>query len=100
MKLINFLCTAAVYQQLQFLQLADVGPGELTFNWNAVAPNCPAVEYNITTNCGNCPATTRSPKATCSIELSSSAVLCSFEVQTMVCGDVLIGTVTALLKVM
>ena len=76
------------------------GSLQLAFRWTPVAPNCSAIGYIITFDCGIFPNTTMS----FSTEIIFTDVMidsqCNFTVQTRVC-DSLIGnmsTVTLILK--
>ena len=61
----------------------------LTFSWSPVAPDCPAIHYNIlaSSNCGSCPTTTNHTNATC-IDIPPDYSGCIFAVQTVVCGNI------------
>ena len=66
----------------------DIGLIQLTFEWSPVAPDCPAIRYNIlASNCGSCPTTTNHTIATC-INVPSNGSTCAFAVQTVICEDV------------
>ena len=60
---------------------------KLTFSWSPVAPDCPAIHYNVLAlNCGSCPTTTNHTNATCTnVPINDS--ICTFAVQTVVCGN-------------
>ena len=86
------LYNAAIYQPLSFVRLIDVvdSPNpKLVFTWSPVAPGYPNIHYNIQSlNCGDCLPTTNTTMAICSnLQLSSSAVMCTFNIQSVVCGD-------------
>ena len=89
---ILLLYNAAIYQPLSFVHLVDLigSPNpELVFTWSPVAPGYPDVYYNIQSmNCGDCMTKANTTTAICSnLQLSSSAVMCTFNVQSVVCGD-------------
>ena len=69
------------------VNLADVHPGELVFNWSSMATKCSSMHYSISSkNCG-CPSTTDTTTVTCSsLELSIAKSICTFSVQSMTCG--------------
>ena len=61
---------------------------ELTFVWSPVAPDCPAIHYNIlTSNCGSCPTATNHTNVTCS-SVPTNASTCTITVQTISCGNI------------
>ena len=61
---------------------------QLTFSWSPVAPDCPAVHYNIlASNCGSCPTTTNHTNVTCTDVLTDNNE-CNFAVETVVCGNI------------
>jgi hypothetical protein len=68
----------------------DFSLRELTFSWSPVAPDCPAIHYNIlASNCGSCPTTTNHTNATCTnLNVSLNDTVCTFAVQTVVCGNI------------
>ena len=60
----------------------------LTVNWSSVAPDCPAIYYNIlASNCGGCPNTTNHTTVTCT-DVPINGSTCTFAVQTVVCGTI------------
>ena len=72
------------------IYISKVGfhPNQLIFQWNLVAPDCPAVHYNIlASNCGSCPTTTNHTNVTCT-EVPTNDSICTFAVQTVVCGSI------------
>ena len=65
--------------------LTDVSQGKLTFSWTQIDPNCPTVQYQIMSDCGNCSTTNTS--ATCSnLSLSTTERNCTFSVGSVICG--------------
>ena len=61
---------------------------ELTFSWSPVAPDCPAIHYNIlASNCGSCPSTTNHTTVTCT-DVPTDGTVCTFAVQTVVCRNI------------
>ena len=65
-------------------------PRELTFSWSPVAPDCPAIHYNIlASNCGSCPTTINHTTVTCA-DVPTNNSVCTFAVQTVVdlCGNI------------
>ena len=61
---------------------------QLTFSWSPVAPDCPAIHYNIlASNCGSCPTTTNHTNVTCT-DVPTNNSICTFAVQTVVCGNI------------
>ena len=70
------------------LALVNFGPKETTFSWSPVAPDCPFIHYNIlASNCGSCPTITSHTNVTCTY-LPSDDSMCSFAIQTVVCGNI------------
>ena len=70
-----------------YISSADFSSRELTFGWSPVAPDCPAIHYNIlASNCGSCPTTTNTTTVTCTDVQGSGP--CMFAVQTVVCGNI------------
>ena len=72
------------------IYISKVGfhPNQLTFQWNSVAPDCPAIHYNIlASNCGSCPTTTNHTSVTCT-EVPTNDSIWTFAVQTVVCGNI------------
>ena len=64
----------------------DIGSRQLEFTWNLVAPDCPAIHYNISaSNCGSCPTTTNHNTVTCT-GVPTSGNKCKFMVQPVACG--------------
>ena len=69
------------------IALGDFGLNEITFSWNPVAPNCPAVHYDIlASSCGSCPTTTNHSKVTCT-DIPTDGSMCLFAI-TVICGDI------------
>ena len=67
---------------------ADISSRQLVFNWSPVAPDCPAIHYNIlTSNCGSCPTTTTHTTAICT-DVPIDGSVCMFALQTVVCGKI------------
>ena len=76
------------------VNLTDLSSRRLTFSWSPVAPNCPAIHYNIlASSCGSCPTTTNHTTVTCTDVPIEQKTLCTFTLQTVVCGD-LSGTLS------
>ena len=66
----------------------DIGLIQLTFSWSPVAPDCPAIYYNIlASNCGSCPTTTNHTNVTCT-DVPTDGKECTFAVQTVICGNI------------
>ena len=73
------------------IQISDVDFSlrELTFSWSPVAPDCPAIHYNIlASNCGSCPSTTNTTTVTCTHVPTIGSTSCNFAIQTVVCGNI------------
>ena len=71
------------------VHLVGVSPTGLRFSWNQTQ-NCPSLRYNInqSEDCGQCPNTTAGTSVNCSgFTLSNSINLCTFAVQTVICGN-------------
>ena len=70
------------------VQLTNVQPGQITFNWTSVDTLCDSVSYNIiASNCGQCPSTTNNTTATCT-DVVASGQVCTFIIQAVVCGTI------------
>ena len=85
------IIVANLYPSPDNINLADVQPGKLLFNWTSVISNCSTLQYNITStsNCGTCTAVTNTTTviATCSdLRLTTNAVTCHFRVSSHACG--------------
>ena len=66
----------------------DFSSRQLRFAWSSVAPDCPAIHYNIlASNCGSCPTTTNHTNVTC-IDIPTDGSVCTIAIQTVVCGSV------------
>ena len=66
----------------------DYSSRELTFSWNPVGPDCPAIHYNIlASNCGSCPTTTNHTNVTCTGVLLDGST-CTLAVQTVACENI------------
>ena len=70
----------------------NIGSRQLTARWSSVAANrtsdCLTLHYNIlATNCGSCPTTTTNTTVTCT-DVPTDGSMCTFAVQTVVCGDI------------
>ena len=75
-----------------FISTANFVSRHLTFSWSPVAPDCPAVHYNIlASNCGSCPTTTNHTNVTCTdIYVQTDGSTCIFALQTVI-GERIIG---------
>ena len=63
-------------------------PGQITFDWSPVAPNCSAIHYNILAlNCGNCPTVTANTTITC-VDVPTDGSVCTFALETVICGNI------------
>lgn len=71
------------------IHLASVNSTELIFSWNLADLNCPSLYYGIQSiNCGNCPNETDESLVYCSnFTVSNSITICTFMVQTIICGN-------------
>ena len=71
------------------INLINLGSRQLIFSWNVVAPDCPAIHYNIlTSNCGTCPTTTNHTNAICTDVPIDQDIFCTFVLQTVVCRNI------------
>lgn len=71
------------------ITLNIVSKGKLRFSWNAVAPTCPAIHYNINTDkCGRCPMAAINSTLTCTDVEVEDEELCRFGISTAVCSRV------------
>ena len=69
------------------IQLVEAQAKQLIFNWTPALSTCSIVQYNITSNCGTCPAVTNMTRAACSdFQLTTNAVLCQFSVNSVACN--------------
>lgn len=88
----NFLLSACTIALPPHVVLDDASNGPwLKFNWTVELPPCNfTIFYNIfSVNCGICPNTTNQTTATClDLQLSTSAILCTFTVESVVCGSI------------
>ena len=67
---------------------ADLASRQLVFSWSSVAPDCPAIHYNIlASNCGSCPTTTNHTTVTCT-NVPTNGSVCTFAIQTVVCQNI------------
>ena len=81
------MCIIAPFSSPNDVRLVDVQPGQMTFNWTSVDTECKSLAYKIiSSNCGRCPATTHNTTVTC-IDVVASGQVCTFIVQTEVCGN-------------
>ena len=65
----------------------DIGLIQLSFVWSPIAPDCPAVHYDIlASNCGSCLTTTNHTTVTCT-DVPTDGSVCTFAVRTVVCGN-------------
>ena len=88
--LITINCISGPLSPPDKLQINNINflSQELTFSWSPVAPDCPAIRYNIlASNCGSCPTTTNYTTVTC-INVPTDGSVCTFAVQTVVCGNI------------
>ena len=77
----------APYSPSNNVSLDGVSNGKLTFGWTFSVPDCTAINYNISSDCGSCLRTTDATNATCSdLPLSSNPLNCTFSVYPVVCG--------------
>ena len=74
------------------ISLSSVRRGQLTFRWDPVVQNCPALYYYvIASNCGTCPVTTVHNFITCTnvTQLTESSFhTCTMIVETVVCDNI------------
>jgi hypothetical protein len=67
-------------------EMADLESREITLSRTEVAPECPAIEYNIqASNCGSCPTTTNHTNVTCT-EVPTNSGMCMFTIKIVICG--------------
>lgn len=72
----------------------------IKFYWNETAPACTVLQYNLTASgCGRCPSRTTHNNATCS-NISVSDHVCTFSVQTVMCGNLEGDNITLTVTVM
>ena len=71
------------------VRLVDASKSKLTFTWNpSLGSNCTSVIYDVASDCGSCPTTTRTPTAICSVnQLSRNASSCTFNVNSVICAN-------------
>ena len=71
------------------INLSDLDLRQFMFSWSPVAPDCPAIHYNIlASNCGSCPTTTNHTNVTCTDVPTEQNTFCAFALQTVVCGNI------------
>ena len=72
------------------LSIVDLGLRWITFTWSPVAPDCPAIHYNIlASNCGSCPTTTNHTTVTCTdVPVEHDGDACTFSLEAVVCESV------------
>ena len=71
-----------------YISIADYASKVFTFVWSPVAPDCPAIHYNIlASNCGSCPTTTNHTNVTCT-DVPTDGSTCTFAVQMEACGNI------------
>ena len=76
-----------------YISIANFVSRHFTFSWSPVAPDCPAIHYNIlASNCGSCPATTNHTNVTCTGAPTENS-LCRFAIQTVACRN-LVGYIS------
>ena len=77
---------------------APTGPLKLKFQWNSIAPDCTAIGYITSLECGSCPNTTTNTEVVCTDIVIGDQ--CMFTVQTQVCDSIIsnITTVPLTLK--
>ena len=84
------------------LQLVETS-SELVFEWSEVTSNCPHFHYRInSSNCGQCPNTTRNMTATCTGNFTTNSPSpCLFAVRSVLCVDICgnATTVTAMIGI-
>ena len=70
-----------------YISAIDIGLRKLSFTWSPVAPDCPAIHYNIlASNCGSCPTTTNHSTVTCT-DIPVNSHVCTFAVKRVLCGN-------------
>ena len=70
-----------------YVSTANFVSRRLTFTWSPVAPDCPALHYNIlASNCGSCPTTTNHTNVTCT-DVPTDNTVCTFAIQPVMCGS-------------
>ena len=79
------LYLAPITQVPNDVQLTRVDTGQLTFTWTPVNSNCPSINYMATLDCGTCSIPMGTTVNCSGLQLPG---VCSFTVQTMVCGQV------------
>ena len=62
---------------------------KLIFHWTPASLTCPSLHYDITSNCGLCPNTTRDTRVVCTDIVSVGSGQCWFIVQAVVCGRIM-----------
>ena len=72
--------------------LVDTASRKIIFTWSPVAPECPAISYNInTSNCGSCPTTTNHTTVSC-IDVpvaGDNTTACAFALQAINCETII-----------
>ena len=62
---------------------------ELTFSWTRIALDCIDTQYNIISDCGQCPTNTKFTTVICrGVGIPVNGCICSFMIRTIVCGHI------------
>ena len=65
------------------------GPNQIQFEWNSIAYQCLTVHYVIiATNCGSCQNSTTFTNATCTYNVPTEDIPCSFAIKTVICETI------------
>ena len=73
------------------MRLINATQEELNFTWSPPTKKCPYLSYNINAeNCGICPNSTSLTSTTC--RNFTLAKVCSFSVQSVICGSLFSNT--------
>ena len=87
-KLRNYISDSLPLPDDVHITAIDIGSRQLHFKWSPVAPDCPAIHYNIlASNCGSCPTITNHTTVTCT-DVPTNGSTCTFAVQMVVCVNV------------
>ena len=62
---------------------------ELTFSWTRISQDCNDTQYNIISDCGQCPTTTKFTTVIChGVDIPVDGHICSFMIKKIVCGQI------------
>ena len=71
------------------IESANLTSDRVKFAWNQAVNDseCPALHYNLASDCGRCPTTTNHTTIACT-DVATNGSICTFAVWTVVCGNI------------